>query len=191
MHVCACRYYLAPEAGGVGIASSGSALHDLASDLAKRSAAPTREGSASEGRLGGHAAGAAEQSTSTTPPAEAVNPAAIAEVSSVESWSSDSDGSEGSDVLDGDMLGEDAQRDSGAADGDGQSAEGYFDAAATAKPALSVFGIAWRLLGIWVCQASVLHLHKPDVQCAHCFPEDTRQVRTARCNLLPLSWHPR
>lgn len=219
-----CRYYLSPEAGGVGVASSGSALHELASDLAHRMSVrkqqdgPAVEAQEStqvrattgrpaaacspgacrpEGTVDGPQTGKLAHGVGTCnaqpepvagtdaeprPCSDATpvsgHPSDTDDDSSIEGWSQESDDSEGSVEREEDPPkdAEGAVAEDDGVPGNGQSADGYFDVAASAKPRLSVFGVVWRLLGIWVCQATVLHLHKPDVQSTHCFPEHTRQV---------------
>eukprot|EP00892_Ulva_mutabilis_P005188 jgi/Ulvmu1/3040/UM015_0080.1 len=219
------RYYLAPEAGGVGVGATGSALHQLAADLGRRVPACNSQAAArtagfeanlqpadpersSAGPLAGaalppssddpscsmqdrdaqHSSGAgaagAEDGRQAAGTGGDEHASAGDSESSEESWSSDSTQDEeedvpdpGAEVLEGDTGGEENV-------GDGETVEGYYEQGASAHPCLSVFGISWRLLGIWACQASVQYLHKPGLHAAQCFPEHTRKGQRALTSVL-------
>lgn len=198
----------------MGVAATGSALHELASDLSHRASSHSRQqaegrqrdaqesscmtGAADGQGTGGHTcagdvtrndAAAQARRASETHTAGLAHDDRLSEEesdSSADSWTGESECGEDEEAREAHCATDDVQATGEQLGvGDGKAVDGYFDAGASAAPRLSVFGVAWRLLGVWACQASVLHLHKRDLHPAQCFPELTRQVRCRREGLWP------
>ena len=145
------RFYLAPEAGGVGVALQPPAPPSAAK-VATRAPKPTGDdggGSESDDGSGSESDVSLGQFSSTHSPSESCS----------------------------DTGGSDADADD--ADGRGAEAQGFFDRTPKPPPPLSPFGSLWRLLGTWLTPESILHVHgrMPASTGAPVVTEQTAQVQ--------------